>query len=230
MVSEIWRDVDLRISSDERSNSVIISGNEKLLNSVEALLLRLDDAPHASPSRPDSDSHDVLIRVVWLVDERLIEGETTAVPPDLEPTVQKLREKFGLGTLATAGQIVINERVTDEQDFRASGTASVQGSSEFHAGVRIKVIATNKADLEVLVQTGPVRVIEVGGSHRAIEASDATRKFKKPMCELGSKLSVTIGKPVFFGMAPVESKTSLFVIQVLEAHEVTEDIPHDPNK
>ena len=42
-------------------------------------------------------------------------------------------------------------------------------------------------------------------------------------CELSSTISAPIGQPVIFGMTPIESKTSLFVVQVLDAHSLMDE-------
>ena len=123
-----------RIAVDQRTNSLIVSANEKSHKLISSLLQSLDvETPPENNREPAA--RDVMIRVVWLVDERLIEGDSngTAIPPDLLPTVEKLRKKFGLEPLVTAGQIFINQQVIQQSRFSGSGTASIQGKSQFFA-------------------------------------------------------------------------------------------------
>ncbi|QDT50932.1 Bacterial type II/III secretion system short domain protein [Symmachiella dynata] len=205
----------VRIAVDHNTKSLIVSGDEKTQKLVGSLLQSLDVEPkNLEPNEPAA--RDVMIRIVWLVDEELIEGDGTAIPPDLIPTVEKLSTKFGLGKLVTAGQIIINQRIVQQTQFEGSGTASVYEISEFKVRGTAKFSDDQIADLEVHVQTTSLG-IELPAELQA------WNKPKIPMCELASKISAPIGRPVFFGMAPIASKASLFVVQVLDANSVADE-------
>ncbi|QDU46613.1 Bacterial type II/III secretion system short domain protein [Symmachiella dynata] len=205
----------VRIAVDHNTKSLIVSGDEKTQKLVGSLLQSLDVEPkNLEPNEPAA--RDVMIRIVWLVDEKLVEGDATAIPPDLIPTVEKLSTKFGLGKLVTAGQIIINQHVTQQTQFDGSGTAAIQGKSEFKVRGTSRFKDDQVAELEVHVQTTSL----------SIERSPVVQQMgasRKATCELASKISAPIGRPVFFGMAPIESKTSLFVVQVLDANSVADE-------
>lgn len=205
----------VRIALDAGTNSLIVSGDEKTQKLIQSLLQNLD-VSSPKPKIIEPAVRDVMIRIVWLVDEKLVEGDATSIPPDLIPTVEKLSTKFGLGKLVTAGQIIINQHVTQQTQFDGSGTAAIQGKSEFKVRGTSRFKDDQVAELEVHVQTTSLSIEQ----SPVVQQMGASRK---AACELASKISAPIGRPVFFGMAPIESKTSLFVVQVLDANSVADE-------
>ncbi len=210
----------VRIAMDLNTNSLIVSADEKTQKLVGSLLQSLDVEPkNLEPNEPAA--RDVMIRIVWLVDERLIEGDSngTAIPPDLLPTVEKLQKKFGLEPLATAGQIIINQRNIGQTEFEGSGSALIQGESKFNVMGRVILGNDQIAELQLIVQIASERNDVQGKIQQQIQG----RGENDSMCQLSSKISVSMGRPVFFGMSPIESKTSLFIVQVLDANSVADE-------
>jgi hypothetical protein len=206
-----------RIAVDHQTNSLVIAANEKTHDIITALLQRLD-VETQSPQDDKPAARDLMIRVVWLVDEALIAENqgATAIPPDIEETVEKLRKKFGLEPLVTAGQIVINQLVIDKTNFDGSGTAAIQETSEFKVRGAATVGDDQIARLEIALQTTSLKT-KVG---REFQQQLQRNRSPNPTCELSSVISAPIGRPVFFGMSPIDSKTSLFVVQVLDANDI----------
>jgi len=211
-IQRVIDDNQLRIAFDENSNSLIASGHQKTLESVEELISVLDVEQKSKYWSKSVDT--VMLRFVWLVDEELMPGVNGHdVPYDLEATVERLSGKFSLGRLRRASQVVINHKLGDDSNFEGSGTALIPGSRE----IRISGVCKKNQDhveMKVHLVTGMVRILE---------NDKPSQKFTKPDCEIETTISVPIGRPVFLGMTSSDSKASLFVVQVLDATEVMKD-------
>ena len=106
------------ISADQRSNTLIVNGKAATLKLV-AEILKVIDAP---PPRAEQ----LRVRVVWLVNAKLIRDEASAPPKELGKVIEELKKTLDIGELKLAAQTLVN--INDEgSQFSTSGSTELDG-------------------------------------------------------------------------------------------------------
>ena len=188
---------EVRFAMDDARNAVVASGTNKALAVVEAFLERMDtDA--AKPA-----AKELQIRLVWLVGG-LADDAAAVPPPDLEGVTRELA-KIGVTNLTMAAQIMVN--VTEGEKFSASGSAKVNEPCTLKfAGV--------------LGEKGPAGLRQAAAPHEVplrleISATESSGESTRLLCQLQTAMQAPLGQSVVLGVMPVQSKPSVFVVQVL---------------
>jgi hypothetical protein len=170
------------------SNSLVVSGPKEELTQVKELINALDS------SRASDQFEDLTLRVVWLVDSSMMSDDAPPVPEDLRPPIAKLAEKVGIGELRTAAQMVINSGLTEAGTFSSTGSARLERPCIFEfEGNR----DARTGRLQVQISTQEVET-------------------NSPLCRLQTTIKAPPGHPVILGMTPIDSKPSLFVVEIME--------------
>ena len=128
----------------------------------------------------------IRLRIVWLVDGSLAPDETPAVPEDLADIVAPLSKKLGFGELRTASQMVIGAGASNGTEFNANGTAMLKQTCNIQlAGTFDNT--TNRATVQIAAG----------------------------VCNLLASVKALPGRPTVVGMTSIDSKPTLFIIEVL---------------
>lgn len=187
---------------DGRTNSLLLTGPEEAIVSARNLIEQLDRPTQGTPPR----TTDVSIRIVWLIEKSLAPETAPAVPPDLVSTIDALRKKVGIGELKAAAQSIIQVSSTEPnapETFSSSGTAELE-----------------HPELQPLFQysfTGTVAPVGPDQYSLQIELSVKEKNTNSSVCQLSTHCAKAfLGKPIILGANSINSKSSLFVIQILD--------------
>lgn len=183
--------------TDPNANRLLVRGKASDLATVEAILRAIDIAPS-----PVAD--DVRIRLVWLVAD-LPHEEAPAAPPDLGEVVQEL-EKHGIENVKMATQTIIKASRKPQSRFSVQGTTRLAEPCQLQ--VNGQVVGSEGEALTLSIQID-ARDRADGGRGRGQSADDW-------LCHLSSELTLTPGHSVVLGVTPINSMTSVFVVQLLE--------------
>jgi hypothetical protein len=177
------------IGTDPRTNSLILSGTQHDLDSVEAVLQRLDSAASAEPP----EAPDLSVRVFWVVGSpRREEGSKLE---EFQEAGAELR-RLGLDRPRLAAQLsVATQRGAP---FETTGVAVLDEPC------RLSVAGSLKPDRDGAKLEMSVTV------HRAVARQDPGPL----VCRLRSRVTIRVGRPVVLGSAPVDGRTSAFVIEL----------------
>jgi hypothetical protein len=174
---------------DRARKLVIVSGSERTLKEVEALLVRLDDRV----ARP---VEDVQVRVVWLANNPNREEKATPPPDDLKEMLPFLA-KLGVDQPRLVTQTLVN--VTPNAEFRAKGVAKLNNPCRFSVTGTLgfkKDMPSQGISLVATRQREPDKAVE-------------------EVCDLQTEINAPLGHLVVLGVTPTDSTTSVFVVQVL---------------
>jgi hypothetical protein len=195
---------DSRLAVDERTNSIIISGEDERLNMASALIERLDSVanPPALPAT-QLDRQAVQVRVVWLVSG--LQGERAAPAKDLEPVVGALAQ-LGIEDLRVVANSLVN---VSGKDFTLLGTPVLDAPTRFEVTGTLDwapPMQHPKLALDLDVRE------DRDGSPHAKDAQAAPRS----LVSLASTIDAPFGQFVVLGAAPIGRLTSVFVVQVVQ--------------
>lgn len=195
---------DSRLAVDERTNSIIISGETERLNIAEALIERLDAVanPPALPAT-QLDRQAVQVRVLWLVSG--LQGERAAPAKDLEPVIGALAQ-LGIEDLRVVANSLVN---VSGKDFTLLGTPVLDAPTRFEVTGTLDwapPMQHPKLALDLDVREDP------GVSPGAKDAQAAPRN----LVSLSSTIDAPFGQFVVLGAAPIGHLTSVFVVQVVQ--------------
>lgn len=179
---------DTRMQADAVSNSLVVYGPAEAISQVKELIQELDN------SRSSDRFEDFVFRVVWLVDSSLMPDDAAPIPEDLRSPIAKLSKKVGMGELRTAAQMVINVGQTEMGTFGATGSARLERPCIFEF----------EGTLEA--RTGRLKV-QISAQETGAEA---------PLCTLRTIIKTPPGHPIILGMTPIDSKASVFVVEMME--------------
>jgi type II secretory pathway component GspD/PulD (secretin) len=185
---------DFIVQADMRTNTVFVNGPRHGVASIEELV-KLLDAPVPSDA---SSGDDVSIRLVWLVEKSLTNRDASLVPPDLVPVIEAFQKKVGFGELRTASQIIVQCTSDERNTFEASGTAQLDErfTIEFQGSLTRK-------------ESGRCALHVRASAQR--EGSGVASAQLRTNCA-----SIALGQPVILGTTTIDSKASVFVVQILE--------------
>lgn len=175
--AELFSDVlgveTLRISFDERTNSLIVSAMEADHLKIMALIESLDE-PSENDTATKTNLPPVQVRVIWLASG--VQGN--ALPKGLEPVVKEL-EDLGIADLSLAGQMMINvgepaepfsiesrPRLGEESfdlAFRGTLSTSPSGVPRMHAAIVCSLVTGEKiANVASTIETPLDQYIVLG--------------------------------------------------------------------
>ena len=201
---------DANVSFDRGRGAVIAAGSESTLNAIEALLAQLDRQPDRRTDTSPEKVNEYQVRLVWLVAGLKGEG-VQSVPADLENVTRELA-KIGITDLRMAAQLMINTLVG--HDFTTTGTAQLgqpcifelSGSIEFRQAPSSFAGASNE-------YTGTASRTS---QHPQLQLNVLATKqnAKAILCQLKTTIKAPIGHSVVLGVTPLDSMTSVFVVQL----------------
>lgn len=193
-------DEQVRFAPDEDRKVVVATGTSRALAVVEAFLSRVD-ADDAQPAT-DQGARELQMRLVWLVGG-LADDAAAIPPPDLEIVTREL-EKMGITNLTMAAQLVVN--CTEGQEFSVSGTAKVNEPCTLKvAGLLGGERRAGLPDAD-LAKESWLRL--------QISATAAGGEQLQHFCQLQTTVKAPIGRGIVLGVTPVQSKPSVFVLQL----------------
>lgn len=154
------------------------------------------------PEPPHELAGDLQIRLVWLVGG--LADDAAAVPPaDLESVTREL-EKMGVTNLTMAAQLVVN--VTEGEKFSVSGTAKVNEPCSLQAAGLLGRTSLEQPPAGISADESWLRL--------EISARVTGGEQRQPLCTLQTTVKAPIGQSVVLGITPVQSKPSVFVLQL----------------
>ncbi|MBW3600037.1 MAG: hypothetical protein KY475_22540 [Planctomycetes bacterium] len=205
LLSELVADPDVKIAVEPVTNTVLAHGRPGALATIEALLLRLDEAPEQAPPAEHRTAEDVQVRVVWLTT-----GDGGEPPPrDLNNVVEEL-EKMGIIGLRTVAQMFVK---TAEGGGAFSATGSAALAVEQTAEVQVSGQLTRK-------QAG----FWGGAGGRGappeeplllqIDIQAREQENNERLADINTTITAPEGHSVVLGVTPVGAMTSVFVVQL----------------
>jgi hypothetical protein len=178
--------IDGKVAFDRTRNQVIVSADETTLNTIEALIAKLDVAAAVKPVE------EVQLRVVWLV-KGAAASEFSAPSEDLKDVLPALA-KLGIDKPRLAAQTVVN--VSPNTGFTSEGIVNLNEQIRFTVSGQAQERGDNTPILTLNIRAvGPNNNLYSGVS---------------------TEISAPIGHFVVLGVTPTQSLTSVFVVQVLK--------------
>jgi hypothetical protein len=169
-VQEILSGSPMRVAVDHRANSLVVAGDEKTLQIVEALLQQLDSTVgSAEPAASREAARSLLVRIFWLADG-LPEGEGVEPRNVLPLPVRNALEKLGLVGPRIVGQTVNaisrNDNGGDSAKFRTSIPALLfKQPAALNCSGDLSSLRDDRAELYVAIQaSGPSISADLSGS------------------------------------------------------------------
>ncbi|OHB73172.1 MAG: hypothetical protein A2V70_09115 [Planctomycetes bacterium RBG_13_63_9] len=198
ILSELLGNDEARIAVEARSKSLIVSGPQETLKIVEALLLRLDETADKVPEQP-APSTTFRVRVVWLASG--VSPEDAPEPSeDLEKVVAEL-SKVGIEDVRQIGQIMVN--IAAVGSFQASGSPMLgKNATDWRVSGELSN-SQGRALLEI--ELTAIGLVADGKS--------------KTKAELQTTVCAPYGHYVVLGVTPVQSMSSVFVVQIVPNEE-----------
>jgi hypothetical protein len=205
----------IRIAVDAVGNRVIAQGDAATLDTVEALLIRLDEPPKVEEKAPAPPAEeDVQVRLVWLV-AGLKDSPLADPPADLKNVVEEL-EKMGVVGLKTAAQVFVKS--VPGKPFTVRGSAmlndpcSLEVSGTFARGRSPSGVAAGVFGGGVggeAAEAAPSAVLEI-----SVKAIPSAPYQGKSLADLQTSITAPEGHSVVLGVSPVGELTSVFVVQL----------------
>jgi hypothetical protein len=186
----------VQLATDSRTNSLIARAPQQVLEEIEALVKILDT------ETPDERAGELQIRLVWLVGG-LADDAAAIPPPDLENVTREL-EKMGVTNLTMAAQLVVN--VTAGEKFSVSGTAKVNEPCALQVAGLLDRKSLERPPAGTSADESWLRL--------EISAHVTGGEQRQPLCTLQTTAKAPIGQSVVLGITPVQSKPSVFVLQL----------------
>lgn len=185
---------DGNFSIDLNRKSVIVSGDKKTTDAVEALLERLESV-QAAARKPESDkpAGDAQVRIVWLVNGPA-KDEAPLLPDDLKEVLPGLA-KMGIDRPRLAAQALV--AISPGRPFQAKGVAKLDGPCQF---IMVGSYGNGNApELSITISA----------------TSQGERGPPVEVVHLETEITAPIGHLLVLGITPTETLTSVFVVQVL---------------
>ena len=192
----ILKDSKNRFAVDRDRNQVIAFADPNTLDTVEALLVRLDQAPPQPKTAAEME-----VRVVWLASG--LPEDAPGPPPDLGPVVQEL-ERIGMSKPRLVSQTLV--KAVAGAPFQAEGTAVMDVSCNLSITGTLLARTGESPGLQISIQATTPEVDTKSGARR-----------NTPVCRLNSQITAPFGHAVVLGMTPTNGKSSAFVLQVMPA-------------
>jgi hypothetical protein len=189
-----------RIAVDDRTNSLIISGDDEALRIAEALALKLDATAtqQAQPESTSSPRRSVNIRLLWLASG--LKEPAGALPKDLEPVISEL-SKAGIHDLQLVANTMLSSR---GESFNLLSTPSLE------TPVTLAVEGTLKWSAENSMPLLTVQLVV----QRVVERSKPSGETLGALLNLSSTIDAPFGQFIVLGAAPIGKMESVFVLQV----------------
>ena len=219
------------ISFEVADNMLTVHGSGKALEEVAAIVRELDQPP--APLR------SMRVRIIWLLasqaDERL--NSLSTPPDDLKPVLEELAS-LGIKSPKLATQMVLYG-VAGGQELALNGKLGDPLPSEINVTGQLLETASNTASLKLTigVSTEPGWGRAEGDSP---PANNQSRTFAprspwgqrdaRPLGTLSTQITAPPGHFVVLGATPMESLTSVFVLQVTPADVPTGEKQDEPEK
>jgi uncharacterized protein YjeT (DUF2065 family) len=196
LVVEVFDGRPLRVATDPRTNSLIVSGPKELHDEVRALLENLDQAA-ATPDLAQDELPPMQVRVFWLA-SGLKEG---SIPEALEPVVQEMTE-LGIHELRMAGQMSINVGTVSKSQFTVSGTPELGGQEYL---LELKGSLWRKEGGEIMMQS----------------TIDCRRGWaeKTPIANIQTTIETPLNQFIVLGTTTAGTSNSVFVLQLVPRAE-----------
>ena len=191
---------DARIAIDQRTNSLIISGDEEALRIAESLAMKLDaTAPQESqPEQRSTPRKSVNIRLLWLATG--LKEPAGPMPKDLEPVISEL-SKAGVNDL----QLVANTMLTTRgESFNLLSTPSLE------TPVTLALEGTLKWSAEDSMPLLTVQLVV----QRMVDRLKPSGEAPGALINLSSTIDAPFGQFIVLGAAPIGKMESVFVLQV----------------
>ncbi|HEY8504081.1 MAG TPA: secretin N-terminal domain-containing protein [Gemmataceae bacterium] len=215
---------NLTVGIDERTNSVIAMGTTHDLEVLAALVTRLDVEP---PPPDPAEKEEMRVRVVWLV-TGLARKDPAPPPADLAPVLREL-EKIGVTDLGLAAQVVISTGM--ENRFTVQGSAALDDPCVLNISGIVSRAERIQPPEDPRVRgfggardrdRGPPPPVTVrapaDGRLPRMQITISAVSTRQPQAELAhleTTIAAPLGHSVVLGVTPIESKTSVFVVQFL---------------
>ena len=195
-------DTDARVAFDPDRKIIVAAGSGAALDAIEAFLMRIDQLPAGERSAGETAPQELQVRIVWLAGD--LENEpATMPPPDLENVVRELG-KIGVSNLEMVAQIVVN--ATEGIPFTANGSARfTQPCSLKLSGTIGEVVRGTQG--AVAKSKDPQLELEIS----AVEDGPEVRH----LGALQTTITAPVGQTVVLGVTPIQSKPSVFIVQLL---------------
>jgi type II secretory pathway component GspD/PulD (secretin) len=187
---------------DHRTNTLITKATGQELAEIEELI-RVIDRTESTPLE------GVYIRFVWLVESALATEVAQPVPDDLDESIVMLSERLGLGEMRMAAQILINANHGDSGSFNSGGSAVLRGSTVIPGSVVLPQHCSIEVSGQLAMRDAQAAVLE-------LEIEAKKKDLESRLCALRTTISLPPDHPVILGMTPIDSKASLFVVQIMK--------------
>jgi type II secretory pathway component GspD/PulD (secretin) len=212
MVSDLLRNEEVTISIDRRTNSLVASGSERVLEVIEALLLRLDEQEEheEGPPLPSATYH---VRVVWLA-SGLPEGIGAEPAGDLDDVLAELA-KVGVTGVRQVGQAMVYTLPDGRFEITSSPMLDEAYTEMEISGELEERQGTPYLDIRLSAeQQKPVPLPFPTGTP---ESRRPTRTRTEAVVNLTTRIAAPYGHYVVLGVTPVRQTTSVFVVRVTES-------------
>jgi type II secretory pathway component GspD/PulD (secretin) len=208
LLTEMLGPNELRVATDERTQSIIASGSPKTLDAVTALLQKLD-SPMAEDGRNNNRNWPVgaaqrsagyEVRVIWLASGLTGEHKGESPSGDLKEVVAELA-RMGITDPRQVGQMVV--QTTSGANYR--GRFDVKSLPRFGDG-SVKFDASG-----TIVEERPdgTLVMQIN-----ITTKPATGAIDQNFNQVQTQITLPRKQYIVLATAPVGDQTSVFVIQV----------------
>ena len=179
-----------RLSVDERTNSLIVAADKEAISIVRSLLEVVDRPGEPASSASSTVSRN--IEVAWLTD-----GPGGKELPPIFGNIQASLQQKGIRNLRLAA--MATTRVINGGDF-VCGSSPKLGDRKVAFDVSGTLREATKPQDMLSVQIDATEKKESGPSHR--------------LAQLRTDVSTPTGRPVVLAVAPLEDRTSVFVITI----------------
>lgn len=190
-------------SIDPVRNLVIAKGDRESLASLEAVLMRLDEA-----DSEEAAGGQILVRVVWLVSGL---EKQKATPEDLKEVIDELAD-IGVTDLSLAAQTVVSTvSSTAGTTFQAEGRATLNAPTE----LQIEGHVAGRKGENFVVEISIMAEQEIPLPEEAARFGGRGSPRSKNLCRMHTTITAPPRHAVVLGVTPIESMNSVFVIQLL---------------
>jgi Bacterial type II/III secretion system short domain len=180
---------------DASRNLVFVSGDEKAIQAVERLLVRLD-----RPQAKMATGPDMQVRIVWLA-SGLTRKETPVPPEDLKDVVAELN-KLGIENPRLVTQAIVTAQLGKQ--FRVEGLAGLD--QPYRLSINGTVIGE---------ETGATNRLQISVNATQAAATPTLPPVFSQIGRVETEITAPLGHSVVLGMTPTATSTSVFVVQIL---------------
>jgi hypothetical protein len=182
------------VKVDAARKDVIVWGDEKAIQAVERMLVRLD-----RPQAKLATAPDMQVRIVWLA-SGLTRKETPGPPDDLKDVVAELN-KLGIDNPRLVTQAIVTAQLGKQ--FRVEGLAGLD--QPYRLSINGTVIGGG---------TGEPNRLQISVNATQATATPAP-PFLNQIGRVETEITAPLGHSVVLGMTPTATSTSVFVVQIL---------------